>query len=461
MQYPSNHHLAENARAALLRENSLLVLSHEHGDHFDREFLSRLPSGLEVGIARFGDDFLSSELERLGFRVTEVDEGSRLPCGDLSVRFFVVDEGTASDSAILVEGEGFRFLNQNDCKMFDRLSEVPLPITHYAVQYSGASWYPECFLYDGAAKKKRSAESVANKIRNVRHALHVLRPEAFVPSAGPVVFPFLPPDFGRPASSVFVHQDKLEAELELPAGTSICFARPGDLVERGVGTSPIPAPSDAEIAWYQGNCVDAWELLPDEFDLTALLEVIDARLSGIAGIAPSDTPVIEFSWGAGEVDRCLVDLHEGSVALGRGPLENQPSISVSAEPRYFRLLVENPRWQEVVLSFRARIQRSPDRFNNWVNLFLYSDPETVEANFRSAIVERTERVEVEVRDVGRFTVDRWCPHQGADLATAQVEGSCVVCPRHGWRFDIADAGRDSRSGTSINATRSEGSGSDG
>lgn len=461
MQYPSNHHLAESARSALLRENSLLLLSHEHGDHFDREFLSTLPSGLEVAIARFGDKFLSSELERFGFHITEVDEGASFQFGDLSIRFFVVDEGTASDAAILVEGEGFRFLNQNDCKMFDRLSEVSLPITHYAVQYSGASWYPECFLYDDATKKRRSADSVANKIKNVQHALHVLRPETFVPSAGPVAFPFLPPDFGRPASSVFVHQDKLEAELEPPAGTAVCFARPGDLVERGVRTSPIPEPTDAEIAWYQSNCVDAWKLLPNELDTTSLLEVINARLSGIAGVAPSDTPTIEFSWGAEEVDRCLIDLHEGSVSLGRRPVETQPLISVSAEPRYFQLLVENPRWQEVVLSFRARIHRSPDRFNNWVNLFLYSDPETVETNFKSAQVDRTERFEVAVRDLGRFTVDRWCPHQGADLATARIEGSCVVCPRHGWRFDIADAGRDARSGSSINATRSKRSGSDG
>ncbi|WP_158601835.1 Rieske (2Fe-2S) protein [Pararobbsia silviterrae] len=32
--------------------------------------------------------------------------------------------------------------------------------------------------------------------------------------------------------------------------------------------------------------------------------------------------------------------------------------------------------------------------------------------------------------------DDRCPHQGSDLASGGVEGCVLVCPSHGWRFDI-------------------------
>ena len=453
MQYPSNHHLADRARNALTREHALLLLSHEHGDHFDREFLAGLPPGLEAGVVRFDDRFLADELRQFNLRVTELDEGTSLQCGDLAVQFFRVDEGTASDAAILIEGNGFRFLNQNDCKMFDRLSDVPLPLTHYAVQFSGASWYPECFDYDAQTKRRRSAESVANKIRNVQHALEVLEPDVFVPSAGPVVFPFLSSDFGKPDSSVFVHQDELDSRLAVPRSTAVCFARPGDQVEAGERSNPIPPPSEAELEWYRRNCVDVWSHLPDHFEPNDLVEEVRQRLVRIAGLAPADTPAIEFIWGPEAIDRCVINLHDGSVELGGCPAGGAPSVEITAERKYFRLLIENPRWQEVVLTFRAQIRRSPDQFNNWVNLFLYSDPTSIEDNFKNAQVGRTERFEFDAGDFGRFTAARWCPHQGADLATAVIDGSCVVCPRHGWRFDLEQGGVDVRSGTSINAIR--------
>lgn len=33
-------------------------------------------------------------------------------------------------------------------------------------------------------------------------------------------------------------------------------------------------------------------------------------------------------------------------------------------------------------------------------------------------------------------IDGICPHQGGPLAEGQVEGTCVICPWHGWEFDI-------------------------
>jgi nitrite reductase (NADH) small subunit len=33
-------------------------------------------------------------------------------------------------------------------------------------------------------------------------------------------------------------------------------------------------------------------------------------------------------------------------------------------------------------------------------------------------------------------IDGICPHQGGPLADGEVEGTTVICPWHGWRFDV-------------------------
>ncbi len=38
---------------------------------------------------------------------------------------------------------------------------------------------------------------------------------------------------------------------------------------------------------------------------------------------------------------------------------------------------------------------------------------------------------------GRFmTIENKCPHQGGPLCDGIVSGATVVCPLHGWRFDL-------------------------
>ncbi|HVT92137.1 MAG TPA: nitrite reductase small subunit NirD [Bryobacteraceae bacterium] len=34
------------------------------------------------------------------------------------------------------------------------------------------------------------------------------------------------------------------------------------------------------------------------------------------------------------------------------------------------------------------------------------------------------------------TIDNACPHQGGPLCDGIVAGTAVVCPLHGWRFDL-------------------------
>jgi nitrite reductase/ring-hydroxylating ferredoxin subunit len=58
-------------------------------------------------------------------------------------------------------------------------------------------------------------------------------------------------------------------------------------------------------------------------------------------------------------------------------------------------------------------------------------------------VGAAKEVEVEGRVIALFNVDGLisaidgiCPHQGGPLADGPLEGTSVVCPWHGWQFDV-------------------------
>ncbi len=55
------------------------------------------------------------------------------------------------------------------------------------------------------------------------------------------------------------------------------------------------------------------------------------------------------------------------------------------------------------------------------------------------IVELGDRVVVIFRLDGElYALDDLCTHDGGPLAEGPIDGYCVVCPRHGARFDIRD-----------------------
>jgi nitrite reductase/ring-hydroxylating ferredoxin subunit len=35
-----------------------------------------------------------------------------------------------------------------------------------------------------------------------------------------------------------------------------------------------------------------------------------------------------------------------------------------------------------------------------------------------------------------YALDNLCPHAGVPLHDGDIEGSCVLCPGHGWEFDL-------------------------
>jgi UDP-MurNAc hydroxylase len=106
-----------------------------------------------------------------------------------------------------------------------------------------------------------------------------------------------------------------------------------------------------------------------------------------------------------------------------------------------RILVEGLPWEDFFLSLRFTAFRDPDIYNDHLlGLMKFNDPASLTA------VEKYERSlsdETIVRaapDGLRCAIARYCPHAGAALDHAPIEGHLLTCLNHHYVFDL-DTGR--------------------
>ena len=110
-------------------------------------------------------------------------------------------------------------------------------------------------------------------------------------------------------------------------------------------------------------------------------------------------------------------------------------------------------WEDYSLSFRMKLNREPDVYQVLMQGFLILEKNDLNY-FCDKILEienRTERIIVEVGGC-KYSIDRYCPHQGADLTYAWIEDDqYLMCPRHRWPFDLKDGGNCKGNSGSIHA----------
>lgn len=449
-QYPENHKFQNFAVELTSRKKGFVYLTHEHEDHFDSDTLCKFSNQTTVIIPDFRDKFLRAKIQQLGLSIVELKDSEKFKITeDFIVQPFVSDVGINHDSAVLVITKDFNFLNQNDCKIFDRLDQINCKIDYYSVQFSGATSHPVSYAnYSNAEKISISKRKVDAKLRNVVDAIKLLRPKIYIPAAGPAVFPFLDHNLSLGIGNIFIHQNELQKILAQHDIHNIFYARPGDLIDDRV-TSPIPSPTKQELEEYAGRVICKWDAIPDNFEESKLLENINQRLDAIWDLDFDCEFILCLKWGDADSDAVYIDLDAKQVIDYR-IADISRLYTVHSDPKYFALMCTNARWQDISLSLRARLKRVPDIFNNFINLFLYSDIDNIRDAFIDTLTIPKERIRVVGADGVIYEVNRYCPHQGADLASAVInENNQLVCPRHSWCFSLMDSGKCTSNNSSI------------
>jgi UDP-MurNAc hydroxylase len=477
-QMPRNHHLASLVYDKLSDSQRAIFLyvSHEHQDHLDVAFLNSLPvrrftfllpafsrSALSMKFAKY-------KCEELVFfhHKQKID----IPGG--FIKLYVDDSQLNRDSAILVRSGDVDFLNLNDCKLFDALPEIVSedgPIKIFACQFSGATWHPTCYDYPPERYESVSQKKSLAKFESVAKALDLIRPAVYIPSAGPVCFldPMLQ-GLNRERVNIFPRAAKVidYFKRRLPEGrTYVPEMMPGDvldgtscrlvhLAEQRVDESTV----ENYIADYAASYRDFFQKRSsthkqvDERETTEALRIeLEDKLAELRLANRVTVPLyVKLGWATGSMLR--VDFQRRVVEYVAAHTESRFYELSAPAWQIAKVLNRELTWEEFALTFRLRLKRNPDAYDPILHAFLIMEAEDLSGycDLISKIEAHEERITVKADDGRRYSVRRYCPHQGGDLAQGWMEqGRFLVCPRHRWRFDILQSGRCTTNPTSIDA----------
>lgn len=476
-QLPQNHHLSEWVREKLSdpSKERFVYVSHEHRDHFDPVFLASLPTDeITAIIPFFKRSAFRTEMSDLEWRrLFLCKDDVEIPFGDGAIRIYVSDSTLNRDSALLVRTSTSSFLDLNDCKIHDRLEEIARqegPLSAFSAQFSGAIWHPLRYDYDERTHNLVSKKKMFSKFEAVARAIRALSPSYFFAAAGPSCF--LDPDLLHEnfrKVSIFPRAPEFFRFLEKRLGniaTRFVEPMPGDTIDLQTGDwitqsedrltdenfesyvraysermSPVLAQRRRNIS--RAECVkivDRMEaVLQEKLDRLVLRERIQMPLFVKVEEVPDSILRVDFP--AGRIER-----------VAEIPEQGRHSLMARAND-LLPLLDRKITWDEFLLSLRFTMSRRPDVYDAVLHGFLAIEPEDLPA-FCDHILAAESRQERMLVQIGErlISVNRYCPHQGADLSQAWIEkGRYLVCPRHRWQFDLENEGKCTFNDCSIRA----------
>ncbi|MEO7086467.1 MAG: MBL fold metallo-hydrolase, partial [Gemmatimonadaceae bacterium] len=160
-------------------------ISHEHSDHFHERTLRHFSRNTPVYFPDFPNRRIANRLRELGFvRARAVPFGTTVELNE-NFRITCHEPGSLwNDSVVLIEIDGFRFLNLNDAGLNHRIARLVAPVDVLASSFSpGASGYPLTWTHLSDEQKKDIGE------RAKQGHLRMLREAAVLYGAG-AVLPF-------------------------------------------------------------------------------------------------------------------------------------------------------------------------------------------------------------------------------------------------------------------------------
>jgi len=454
--FPDNSHLVTSA----LLSPTAIVISHEHLDHVDPWFLSKVPSHVPVIVPRYPSPVLLQKIARGGPRpVIQAEQWQPVEIAPGTHVFFVSEPPMNHDSAIVVQGDGQALLDLNDARLFpmqirDIRRQVGGAIDIFAFQGAGASWYPMCYDYPPARAAELSRQKRLAKLGYCLRTMKLVEPVVGLPFAGPPAF--LDPSLSRfndeMDTGIFPDQRQVAEFLQSRGVSNVTVLLPGDVwdhdartvvrdehwkafsfaerrsylaayaerrrpdVERVIARHPVPTRS-------------LWEPFQDYFGrLLTLSPYFNANIGmrvGFDVLGP----------GGG---RWHVDFRPGQEGVGEG--SDGCGYLYRFDSRWLPGLLDGTTaWEDFFLSLRFEARRDPDRYNDHLlGLLKFAVPEALREVEKSETAEKsTERIVVHAE--GRaYSISRYCPHAGNDLLqTGEVlEGGVLRCLAHHYEFSL-------------------------
>ena len=459
-----------------VRAVDYVVLSHEHLDHFDIEFIKTINPNASIVIPSFGNKYLLDSLSVLPNEIIEVDYKERFKLGDELIAVPLTQTVPIQmDCTWIFEVNNIIVVNFNDMqptgKDIDWVKSTYPHIDYLFHQFSGANWYPHVYGYDESEKVVRSDKRINNKFHNCLVNFESLGACWLVPSAGPPCF--LDDDLFHlnfSAASTFPTMDVFYEHCERKGVKNVILTIPGDVVlddsnNQSVLSSAPYANKRQYLEKYKrkrdpiiAKNIHQWSQFNDD----NLFERFKAYLE----------PLVEASsFFRKEIGgKVLFDIDDSTKFLVNFRSKKNSVKQWNGEDKFFyRYVIPRPwlaailgghlRWEELFLSLRFKAFRDPDVHNQALQTFLYyADDEMYEVYENYFIEERGKETFTLEYEGCVYKVQKYCPHAGADLEKGEIIDGEIICPNHGWGFRISDGlcpAHNSKISSELIATDSE------
>lgn len=195
----------------MFEDVDFIYISHIHPDHCGKQTLQKLDKKIPVLIHNFPEKSLKSFIERLGFKIIEIEHnlrirlkknifinilaadncdpsicGKLMGCGLQEIKFGT----TQIDTMSIIDNEKEVIVNTNDCPLQIAKNTVKIvkklypKINLLLVGYVKASSYPQTFDLNQEEKIKESLMKQRNKIETTKEFIELFKPENYIPFAG-------------------------------------------------------------------------------------------------------------------------------------------------------------------------------------------------------------------------------------------------------------------------------------
>ena len=438
--YPDNRNLLSPLSRGRF---DYLYISHTHEDHFDERFLKTLDKSVTVLCPAYRTRALQKRFDALGFtNIVPLAHKQSMGLAAGFVATVLLDTGHKEDSGLLLDMDGFRFLDLNDCNT--PLSELPRDIDVLAAQFSGAMWYPNCYDYPAEVMQEKVAAVRDGLIKTLASKCRATRARTYLPCAGPPIFldPALEVYTDRDETIFPVWNDVAEAFWDVCPEVDVLEIEPGDrvIVEGGkVTVEPFPRDlPDSSLAVYRMRRREEWQAFYDTPEQPVSFEELAAYFSKLQ--KRNRHLLHDFS----KTLRVAADGRVWNVRLGElaedheieGEEPYPPDYTLEVPTRVLRAVIDGRvGWEEAMLSMRVRLHRDPDVFDSRLMGLLRYGHEPVQTLHMTREMAGAETIE---RDGLRL--QRYCPHGSEDLTFATITDGVLECPRHHWKWDVRTGG---------------------
>lgn len=474
-QYPCNHHLydAIQNKIKTTEKQIFIYISHEHKDHFDIDFLSSIEAySFQYLIPKFRKKTLYNTIQNFSEKeILLVKDNQEFFTTDLRIKIYVDDAELNRDSAILVESlqTHKKFLNLNDCKIYDRLHQIKKEENHidvFTCQFSGATWHPTCYEYDTATYEKIAAQKMQTKFIAVTKAIETIQPEIYFPSAGPACF--LDENLFHlniekinifPKAATFLYH--LEKQ-KIANDTQIVYLMPDDelLLENKLNINHRTSIIKDELEYlykYQEKYINKIEKrktnranINTTILFKELQEALKEKLQNFEGKTHIKIPLY-ISFLDDENKYLKINFEKNSV-IEKNAIEEKNYYTFKVYSYDIQQVLDHYlSWEDFALTFRMKLNRTPDVYQTLIQGFLILEKEHLNYFSKKILEKNTDRIVIEAGGC-KYLIDKYCPHQMADLEYSwQTDGRYIICPRHGWKFDLQQGGKCTQNNDTINA----------